>query len=50
VAISANATAAEIEAAALAAGMRPMLASGTAKVLDGQVSAAELDRVLKFST
>ena len=32
-----------------AAGMRPMIASGLAKVRDGVVSAEELDRVLRFS-
>lgn len=42
-------TAAQIEAAARAAGMRPMVASGLAKVRDGAVSAEELDRVLRFS-
>ena len=40
---------AQIEAAARAAGMRPMVASGLAKVRDGVVSAEELDRVLRFS-
>ena len=42
-------TASEIEAAAKAAGMRPMVASGLAKVRDGLVSVDELDRVLRFS-
>ncbi len=42
-------TAASIDAAARAAGMRPMSASGLAKVRDGVVSAEELDRVLRFS-
>jgi type II secretory ATPase GspE/PulE/Tfp pilus assembly ATPase PilB-like protein len=44
-----GATAAEIEAAARAAGMRPMIASGLLKVRDGIVSVDELDRVLRFS-
>jgi len=35
-------------AAAHAAGMRPMIASGLAKVRDGVVSPEELDRVLRF--
>ena len=39
---------AELEAAR-AAGMRPMVASGLAKVRDGDVSVEELDRVLRFS-
>jgi len=39
----------QLEAAALAAGMRPMVASGLAKVKDGLVSAEELNRVLRFS-
>lgn len=39
----------QLQAAALAAGMRPMVASGLAKVKDGLVSAEELDRVLRFS-
>ena len=39
---------AELEAAARAAGMRPMIASGLAKVRDGAVSVDELDRVLRF--
>ena len=42
-------TAAQIEAAARAAGMRPMAASGLSKVRDGAVSVEELDRVLRFS-
>jgi hypothetical protein len=29
--------------------MRPMVTSGLAKVRDGEVSAEELDRVLRFS-
>lgn len=39
----------EIGAAARAAGMRPMVASGLAKVREGIVSAEELDRVLRFA-
>jgi type II secretory ATPase GspE/PulE/Tfp pilus assembly ATPase PilB-like protein len=39
---------ADLEAAARAAGMRPMIASGLAKVRDGVVSVDELDRVLRF--
>ncbi len=42
-------TAAQIDAAARSAGMRPMVTSGLAKVRDGEVSAEELDRVLRFS-
>jgi type II secretory ATPase GspE/PulE/Tfp pilus assembly ATPase PilB-like protein len=42
-------TATAIEVAAREAGMRPMVASGLAKVRDGDVSAEELDRVLRFS-
>jgi len=38
----------ELEAAARAAGMRPMIASGLSKVRDGLVSVDELDRVLRF--
>lgn len=41
--------AAQIESAAMAAGMRPLLASGAARVAAGNVSAEELDRVLCFS-
>ncbi len=40
---------AEIEAAANAAGMRPMIASGLTKVQEGVVSPDELDRVLRFA-
>ena len=47
--IARNATAKELAAAAKAAGMRPMVASGLTKVRDGLVSAEELDRVLRFS-
>jgi len=42
-------TAAEIAAAADAAGMRPLSTSGLARVKSGEVSAEELDRVLRFS-
>lgn len=42
-------TAAEIAAAADAAGMRPLSTSGLARVKSGDVSAEELDRVLRFS-
>lgn len=38
-----------IESAARAAGMRPMIASGLAKVRDGLVSPEELDRVMRFA-
>jgi type IV pilus assembly protein PilB len=41
-------TAAEIAAAADAAGMRPLSTSGLARVKSGEVSAEELDRVLRF--
>jgi general secretion pathway protein E len=37
-----------ISGAAKAAGMRPLIASGLAKVASGAVSAEELDRVLRF--
>lgn len=47
--VARGATKEQLEAAALAAGMRPMVASGLAKVKDGLVSAEELDRVLRFS-
>jgi type II secretory ATPase GspE/PulE/Tfp pilus assembly ATPase PilB-like protein len=47
--IASGASAEALEAAARAAGMRPMIASGLAKVRDGFVSADELDRVLRFS-
>ncbi len=40
---------AEIAAAADAAGMRPLAASGLSRVRTGAVSADELDRVLRFS-
>ncbi|MDO8847480.1 MAG: ATPase, T2SS/T4P/T4SS family [Coriobacteriia bacterium] len=39
---------AEIAAAAAAAGMRPLLISGLARVKSGDVSAEELNRVLRF--
>jgi general secretion pathway protein E len=39
----------QITAAALAAGMRPMIASGLVKLADGTVSPEELDRVLRFA-
>ena len=42
-------TASELAAAARAAGMRSMMVSGLAKVRNGDVSAEELDRVLRFS-
>lgn len=42
-------SAAEIAAAADAAGMRPLTTSGLARVRSGEVSAEELDRVLRFS-
>lgn len=47
--ISRGESADEIEAAAMAAGMRPMIASGLAKVQEGIVSAAELNRVVRFT-
>lgn len=46
--IARDASRAELESAARAAGMRPMIASGLAKVRDGAVSVDELDRVLRF--
>lgn len=46
--IARNASVKELEASARAAGMRPMIASGLAKVRDGVVSTEELDRVLRF--
>lgn len=48
--VARDATRDRLEAAALAAGMRPMAASGLSKVTEGLVSAEELDRVLRFST
>ncbi len=47
--IARNGSAGEIESAARATGMRPMVASGLAKVREGLVSPEELDRVLRFS-
>ena len=47
--IARDGSAADLEAAARAAGMRSLAASGLAKVRDGVVSAEELDRVLRFS-
>ena len=47
--IARNASSEELTAAARAAGMRPMIASGLAKVRDGFVSVDELNRVLRFS-
>lgn len=48
-AVARDASARDLEAAARAAGMRPLIASGAAKVASGNVSVAELDRVLRFS-
>lgn len=42
-------TASELEAAARAAGMRPLVAAGASRVASGRVSVTELDRVLRFS-
>lgn len=47
--ISRGGTAEAIEASAKAAGMRPMVVAGLARVREGVVSPAELDRVLKFA-
>lgn len=47
--IARAASAAELAAAAKAAGMRPMVASGLAKVREGIISPEELDRVLRFA-
>lgn len=47
--ISRGGTEEAIDASAKAAGMRPMVASGLARVREGVVSPAELDRVLKFA-
>jgi type II secretory ATPase GspE/PulE/Tfp pilus assembly ATPase PilB-like protein len=47
-AVAASGSAADLGAAAHAAGMRPLAASGLAKVTAGIVSADELDRVLRF--
>jgi type II secretory ATPase GspE/PulE/Tfp pilus assembly ATPase PilB-like protein len=46
--IARDASRSELETAARAAGMRPMIASGLEKVRDGAVSVDELDRVLRF--
>jgi type II secretory ATPase GspE/PulE/Tfp pilus assembly ATPase PilB-like protein len=48
-AIATNAGAGDIESRAIAAGMRPMVAEGLAKVEQGIVSAEELNRVLRFA-
>jgi type II secretory ATPase GspE/PulE/Tfp pilus assembly ATPase PilB-like protein len=48
-AIAASAEGAELAARAQAAGMRPMIASGLAKLDQGLVSAEELNRVLRFA-
>lgn len=45
-----GASEAEIAAAAAAAGMRPLLISGLSRVKSGDVSAEELNRVLRFVT
>lgn len=47
--IARDASTTELAAAAKAAGMRPMIASGLAKVREGLISVDELDRVLRFS-
>lgn len=47
--IARGATEAEIAQAAADAGMRPLLASGLARVRAGDVSAEELNRVLRFA-
>ncbi|PKQ20961.1 MAG: hypothetical protein CVT66_02750 [Actinobacteria bacterium HGW-Actinobacteria-6] len=47
--VAVGASAVEIAEAAGTAGMRPLLASGLARVRAGVVSADELDRVLRFS-
>lgn len=47
--IAKGGSATDIEAAARAAGMRPMVASGLTKVREGLVSPEELDRVLRFA-
>jgi type II secretory ATPase GspE/PulE/Tfp pilus assembly ATPase PilB-like protein len=47
--IARAATTEEISEAARAAGMRPMLSSGVARVAEGRVSPEELDRVLRFA-
>ena len=48
-AIARGASEAEIAQATLDAGMRPLLASGLARVRTGDVSAEELNRVLRFA-
>jgi type IV pilus assembly protein PilB len=48
-AIAADGTLADIESSARAAGMRPMATAGLARVADGTVSLAEIDRVLRVS-
>ncbi|MDP2182808.1 MAG: ATPase, T2SS/T4P/T4SS family [Actinomycetota bacterium] len=47
--IARNTSAEEIAAAARSAGMRPMVASGLARVQEGLVSPEELNRVLRFA-
>lgn len=47
--VASGASAAQIAAAADAAGMRPLVVSGLARVKAGQVSADELNRVLRFT-
>jgi type II secretory ATPase GspE/PulE/Tfp pilus assembly ATPase PilB-like protein len=47
--VASGGSAAEITAAATKAGMRPLSASGLARVVSGEVSAEELGRVLRFS-
>jgi type II secretory ATPase GspE/PulE/Tfp pilus assembly ATPase PilB-like protein len=47
--IARGATAEDLAAAARAAGMRPMIASGLTRVREGLVSPEELDRVMRFS-
>ncbi|MHB1341493.1 MAG: GspE/PulE family protein [Coriobacteriia bacterium] len=46
--VASGASAAQITAAAEAAGMRPLVSSGLARVKAGQLSADELHRVLRF--
>jgi general secretion pathway protein E len=48
-AIAKGGTHEQIAAAANAAGMRPMISSGLAKVAEGTVSPEELDRVLRYA-
>ncbi|MGB4593993.1 MAG: ATPase, T2SS/T4P/T4SS family [Coriobacteriia bacterium] len=48
-AVASGASATQIAAAADAAGMRPLVVSGLARVKAGQVSAEELNRVLRFT-